>query len=270
VIRSVVATLAAVALLAVAPKPAPSLLPVKHDASSATVERFLKDLEGGRWDDAYGLLNRDAKRYYRSAQNFQSIYAADRFTLRSYKLLGLRADPAGRVYFVRETADYLDHAHDTMLSISVNVPIGVLAEGGSFRIKDPGHPWRAASPTATVSADGVRITVKKVSYYPRRVEIVLTVANVGDGFVTLLPYGKSIVHDDAGHVYHILDTRDWTLTDKNFFEGVRLPANGQYTGFLAFETPALDNGRRTLTLTVAPLLRDGADAPISIDIPFPG
>ncbi len=270
-IRSVWATLVAVVLLAAGPAPAPSgLLPVKHDAYTATLEHFLEALEAGRWDDAYALLNADAKRYYRSAKNFQSIYAADRFALRAYKLLGMRVDRSGRVYFVRETANYLDHAHDAMLSISANVPVGVLAESGGLRIKDPGHPQRASVPEATVTSAGVRVTVKKVSYYPRRVEIVLTVANLADGDVTILPYGKSILRDDAGHVYRLIETRDWALTDKAFFEGVRLPAQGQHTGFLSFETPQFDDAHRTFTLTLAPLLRDGADAPASIDIPFAG
>ena len=269
-IRPLAAALAAVVLLAAAPAGSvpKGLAPVKADASTATLQRFLKDQETGRWDDAYALLNDAAKRYYRSARNFASIYAADRFTLRSYKLLGMRGDRRGRVYFVRETADYLDHAHDRMLSISVNIPLGVYAQAGGLRIKDPGHPQKAVTPAASVSSDGVRIAIKKVSYYPRRVEVVLTIANVGGDFITALPYGKSILRDDAGHVYRLIDTRDWALTDKAFFEGVRLPENGQYTGFLSFETPQLGDMRRSYTLTLAPLLRDGADAPVSIDIPF--
>jgi hypothetical protein len=254
-------------LLAVAPVPA-GLAPVPADAATATVRRYLTDQETGRWDDAFALLSAGAKRYYRSAGNLASIYAADRFALRTYRLLGMRGDRLGRVYFVRETADYLDHAHDVMLSIRVNVPIGVLHEGGALRIKDPGHPRKAATPGVSVSSDGVRIAIKKVSYYPRRLEVVVTIANVGSGFVTALPYGKSILRDDDGHVYRLIDTRDWTLTDKHFFAGVRLPENGQFTGFLAFETAPLGDARRTYTLTLAPLLRDGADAPISIAIPF--
>ncbi len=269
-IRTLSAALAAIVLLAAAPsaKLPKGLSPVKADASTATLRRYLKDQETGRWDDAYALLNADAKRYYRNARNLESIYAADRFTLRGYTLLGMRGDRVGRVYFVRETADYLDHAHDAMLSISVNVPIGVFSEGGTLRIKDPGHPQKAADPGVSVASGGVRVAVKKISYYPRRVEVVLTIANAGPDFVTALPYGKSILRDDAGHVYRLIETRDWVLTDKQLFEGVRLPENGQYTGFLSFETPQLGDVRRTYTLTLAPLLRDGADAPISIDIPF--
>jgi hypothetical protein len=272
-IRPLAAALAALLLVAAAPRsanPPSGLLPVKADAYTATVQRFLADQEQGHWSDAFGLLNGEAKRYYRSAANFASIYAADRFALRTYKLLGMRVDRLGRVYFVRESADYLDHAHDVMLNISVNVPLGVEREPGGLRIKDPGHPQKAVTPAASVSSDGVRVEIKKVSYYPRRLEVVLTIANAGTNFITALPYGKSILRDDAGHVYRLIDTRDWALTDKQLFEGVRLPENGQYTGFLAFETPQLDDARRRFTLTLAPLLRDGADAPVSIDIPFAG
>jgi hypothetical protein len=273
VIRTLATVLAAIVLAGASPKPSspPSrLLPVAHDRYTAALEAYLSAQKSGRWSDAYALLDDDAKRYYRSVQNFQSVYAADRFVLRAYKLVGMRVDRLGRLYFVHETANYLDHAHDDVLTIDANVPLGVLAERDGLHVKDPGHPWRASAPGAVLENGGVRVTVKKLSYFPHRIEVVLTIANLGDGAVTVLPYGKSVLRDDAGNAYRPIEVRDWTLTDKHLFEGVRIPSSGQYTGFLAFETPALGDGAPRFTLTVAPVLRDGADAPLSLDIPFAG
>ena len=60
----------------------------------------------------------------------------------------------------------------------------------------------------------------------------------------------------AGQPYRIIETRDWSLTDRTLFEGLRLAPSAQYTGMLAFACGPLDNSARIFTLTVAPLLID--------------
>jgi hypothetical protein len=82
-----------------------------------------------------------------------------------------------------------------------------------------------------------------------------------------LPYGKSVLRDDQGGVYRIIETKDWFLTDKRLFEGLRLAPNAEYTGTLAFECDPLDDKPRTFTLTIAPALTEGGDQPFSLDIP---
>ena len=96
----------------------------------------------------------------------------------------------------------------------------------------------------------------------------VTFVNLGDNFVTLLPYGKSVLRDDRGGVYRILATKDWTITDKPLFQGVRLAPNSQYTGSLAFTAPRVGDVRRTWSLTLAPALREGADEPFAMTVPI--
>ena len=241
--------------------------PLPHNAQTLIVERYLDALRDARYADAYGLLDDAERGYYRDARNFASIFTADAYRIVRYHVIGARgSDAAGRVYFAREEASFRDHAHDVDLRITATVPVGVVPQNGGWRIKDPGHPWRAYATDASASAGGVRATVKKLSFFPRRIEAVVTFENTGAGFVTVLAYGKSILHDDAGHPYRIIETRDWTLTDKVLFEGLHLAPQARYTGMLAFTCEPLDNTPRTFTLTVAPLLADGGDAPFTIDV----
>jgi hypothetical protein len=95
---------------------------------------------------------------------------------------------------------------------------------------------------------------------------VITFTNLGDNFVTLLPYGKSILRDDRGGVYRILATKDWTVTDKRLYEGIRLAPNSRYTGLLAFSSGRLGDVKRTWSLTLAPALREGADEPFELTV----
>jgi hypothetical protein len=265
--RSAIVCVFGAVLLGAASAPAPKLSPLPHNGQTAIVTAYLNDMQKGAFAAAYALLNDEAHAYYRNAANFQSIYDADGYRVQKFVLLGARGDNAGRVFFARETATFRDHARDVDSTVTATLPVGVVAVKGGYRIKDPGHPWRAFAANTNVKADNLSITVKKVSFFARRIEIVATFANLGDSFVTLLPYSRSILRDNLGGIYRVIETKDWGLTDKTLFLGLRLAPDGQYTGTLNFETVVLDNRPRTFTLTVAPALREGADQPFSVDIP---
>ena len=146
------------------------------------------------------------------------------------------------------------------------MPVGVVSEAGEWRIKDPGHPWRAFAARASAQAHDIRVSVEKMSFFAHRIEAVVRFVNTGARFVTVLPYGKSVLRDSAGHRFPLIDTRDWSLTDKTLFEGLRLAPDAQYTGTLSFECGPLADSVRTFALTIAPLLVDGADAPFTIRV----
>jgi hypothetical protein len=241
--------------------------PVPRNAQTALVRTYLNALRDARFDAAFRLLDRAERVYYRNADNLRSMYAADAYRVIAFTLLGARGDETrGRVYFARETARFRDHAHDTDLTVTATVPLGIVAESAGWRIKDPGHPWSAFAVRASARANGIDVTVKKLSFFARRIELVLTFVNTGTNAVTILPYGKSVLRDAAGHPYRLIETRDWSLTDRVLFEGLRLPPNARYTGTLAFACEPIAELPRSFALTVAPLLADGADAPFEIRV----
>jgi hypothetical protein len=264
-IRPLLAAVVAFALLGAAPKP--KLDPAPRSAQTQTLLTFLTAMRDGRYPAAFSLLSDEGKAYYRTAANFQSVYDADAYRIEKFSILGARGDATiGRVYFVRETAKFRDHSHDLDADVTVTVPVAVIPIKGGWRIKDPGHPWRAFASTASASANGLTVTVKKLSFFERRIEAVVTFTNLGSSFVTILPYGKSVLRDNQGTIFRIIETKDWSLTDKTLFEGLRLAPNAEYTGALAFESDRLDDTPRTFTLTIAPALTEGGDAPFSLDV----
>jgi len=265
---------AACALLSLAllgATPAPRAIrygPAPHNAQTAVVIKYVDALRAGRYDAAFALLTDDERKYYGDAAAYRSVFAADGAVLQRASVAGARGDERGRVYFVRERIAYVDHATDKRRTIDATVPLGVLPEHGTLHVKDPGKPYRAFASKSTADVSGLRVTVKKVDFFPGRIDVVVTFANVGDNFVTLLPYGKSVLRDDRGGVYRILATKDWSITDKPLFQGVRLAPNSQYTGSLAFTAPRLGDVKRTWSLTLAPALRDGADEPFDATVPI--
>jgi hypothetical protein len=263
--RSIAAAGAAVVLLAAAPQP--RLDPVPAGAQTALVRRYVAALAAQRYADAYALLDAPARAYFRNPRNFASGFTADGFGIASYALAGTRGNARFRVYFVREAIRLRDPARDVAAAATVTVPYGVSGSDARARIKDLGRPWRAFATAASATSGGLRVTVKKVSFYQHAIACVVTFANLGNGFLTLLPYGRSVLRDDAGHVYRpIVNATSWTNTDRRLFLGVRLAADEQLTGVLSFASPRLADGAHRFTLTVAPNLRDGADAPFALEV----
>ncbi len=267
-IRTTCALLCA-ATLGAAPAPAqPRYGPVPHSAQTVVVKKYVDALRAGDYDAAFALLADDERKYFGSAAAFRSVFDADGFVLKSASVVGARGDERGRVFFVRERVGYVNHAKDAREETDATVPIGVLPEHGALHVKDPGKPYRAFATESSADGSGLRVTVKKVEFYPDRIGVVLTFRNLGDDVVTLLPYGKSVLRDDRGGIYRLIATKNWFVTDKRLYQGIPLAPNSQYTGSLAFAAPRLGDVKRTLTLTVAPALREGADAPFELTIPI--
>jgi hypothetical protein len=262
------AAAAAVAIPRQTPPAAPlrTLTPGERDAISG----YLSALVERRYPDAFARLTAGERAYFRSPGNFASIFAADRLKIETFTLLGARSGgAAGVVAVAQERVEYFDHAAQTAGSANVTVPYGIIREGGGYRVKDPFHPWKAFVPEhASAARDGIRVTLRKISFFTGRVEIALTIANVGSGFATILPYGRSTLHDETRAPYDLLETNQPSLTDRRLRLGLRLASSAQYTGALTFATPkGAPSPPKVLTLTVGPALRDGADQPFSVDLP---
>ncbi len=264
-VARVAGILSAFVLLAAAP--AAHVGPVPHNAQTALIEKYVAAQRAARYDIAYGLLVDSERKYFGDPQSYRSVYDADGIALESARLIGADGNDNGRVYFVRERIAFVDHATDARRELEATVLLGVVREHGVLHVKDPGKPYRAFATASTVDASGLRVTVKKVEFFPDRIDMIVTFANVGDNFVTVLPYDKSVLRDDQGGVYRILALKDWSITDKRLFEGIPLAPNAQYTGWLAFSATRLDGQKRAWSLTVAPALRDGAEAPFDVTIP---
>jgi hypothetical protein len=258
---------AAAAALFAGTVPARAALPASQ---RVVLVAYLNALLHARYASAYALLSADERRYYGTVANLASTYDADRFRILSYRIVGSKSTPRGTVAVVSEHISFVDHAHEAPATADAKVPYGIVSGPNGPVIRDPGHPWHALAPVHLVSEnDGIRATVRKISFFTGRVEFVVNFQNRGDVPVTLLPYGRSVLRDEKGTAYHPIATRDGTLTDVQLYTGLRLPASGEYTGFITFATPNRFVPA-SLRLSLAPALADGGDTPFALDFPvFP-
>ena len=134
----------------------------------------------------------------------------------------------------------------------------------------PSHarlPYRVVHPNISATQNGVRVIVRRITISRREIAITMTLQNLASGFATFLPYNRTVLTDDRDTVYRSIETRDWRLTDKRFFLGVRLAGNAQYTGTMRFLAPPGSNAHE-LHLEISPVVReDEQAAPFAVDLP---
>ena len=231
------------------------------------LSRYLVDLQRGRYEAAFALLSPQDQRYFASPANLKSVFTADRVALASYRIIASSAAPPhGRMALVAEHVRFFDQAHQRTGSANVTVVYGIVG-GSAPRIKDPYHPWRAVAPvSASAERNGLRITLRKLSFFSGYLEMLASFQNFGTRAVTVLPYGRTVLRDQNGQAYRPLATGLAELTDRTLFTGLRLAADAQYTGLMTFATPSRFLPQR-LAFNIAPALADGSDEPFAIELP---
>ena len=259
-------TLLCAALLTCAP--ALAAMPVPHGPAVDVALAYARAVGSGDYGKAYALLARDAQRYFGNLDNYASVFKAENFRATDAGAVRLVQSNGTQVVTVRENISYLNHATQGPGHGRLTTTYAVVREGGNYRVNDGGHPYRSFVPDGVrLDRDGVKITVRELAFYPRRIELTLTFENLSNEFVTFLPYGRTVLRDRSA-VYRPLVTRNWLLTDRRLFLGLRLAPNARYTGQIDFLVPGrLDDRARTFDLAVAPALPDGADQPEEFALP---
>jgi hypothetical protein len=236
-------------------------------AQRSVLQRYLGAIVAQRFEVAFALLSPSDRKYFRTSANYASVFAADQLKVRSYTILGSKSDKLGTVALVSERVEFFDLQRHSPGSATAKVAYGIVNTPQGLAIKDPFHPWRALAPSDLNGvANGVQVSVRKLSFFTGRMEMVATFANRGDTAVTLLPYGRTVLRDENGKTYPPIASRLAGLTDKTLYTGLRLAPSAEYTGLMTFLTPARF-APKSLTVTIAPALEDGGDAPFVIPLP---
>jgi len=256
-----------VAMLALVGPRAAGAAPSDARAVGSALE-YARAVGAGDYAKAYAMLTAGMRRYFGTLANYESVFRSERFRATDVRALHVERVKGAQFVTVSETISFLNHGTQQLGHGRLQLRYMVVREGGSYRVDDAGHPYRSYVPNDSgVDRNGVKITVRELAFYPRRIELALTFENDGGSFITFLPYGRTVLREGS-NIYHPLDTRDWLLTDRRLFLGLRLASNARYTGQIDFLTSVrLDGRARTYHLTVAPALPEGADQPTEFVLP---
>lgn len=228
------------------------------------LNRYLQAIQSHAYSRAYGMLNAQSRRYYQTESNFSSVFQAPDVELLRYRILRISGKRRMSV-LVQEEARRSEFGRGRV-AVSLRRSYTVVRENNTYAIVDVGHPYKIIKPEIGATSNGVRVILHAVEFYPDVIAMTLTMQNLQSGFAMLFPYNKTVLTDDRDRVYHALITKDWRLTDRQLFLGLRLAGNEEYTGVMRFVIPVHAIARE-FHLEISPVVRDRAALPFSVRLP---
>jgi hypothetical protein len=211
---------------------------------------------------AYALLTPAQRSYFGREANFASDLSTTQYRIVSWSIASSRQRNAALAEIdVRQTVSYLDISTGQSATATIVEPYFALRSNGAWGVKELAQPWKSYAPRAQSRAGGLVAIIDRIEFYDRRVKIDCTLQNMGSDALQALPLLKSTMTFAGSPPVHALDAPDYPLNDQQFFEGVRIYPKHQAVGFINFPLPSRTDADVTVTITIAPIIPDGATSP---------
>ena len=253
---------AAIALAPAAPAAAVAVDPAAVDA----VKRYVAAIAKPDFDAAYALLTPAQQHYFRNARNFASNYTTTGFRVLAFAIGHAVAHSKNLAQVnVSETASYHDVAAARDATMQITETYFAIRTNGAWGVKEIYEPWKSYAPNAAGRSDGLIVFVDRIEFFDRRVQVDCTLRNMGSKPVQVLPLLQSKL--TIGNVtVPALDSADFPLNDRQFFEGARIYPLHQVVGYLNFPWASHDDADLSANLLIGPAVEDGASAPVHVRI----
>jgi hypothetical protein len=243
--------------------------PAPDPGAVDAVRRYVTALERSDTQAAYALLTPAQQRYFVDVRNYASNYSTTGYRIVSFSIAKTTTRAADLVEVdVAQTASFYDITSERTTTAQVTEPYFALRSGGTWGVKEIYVPWKSYAPKVKATAGGVTAIVDRIEFFDHRVRVYCTLRDLGDKAAQVLPLLRSTM-SIGGADLAVLDTADFPLNDEQFFEGVRLYPLHQAVGYMNFPLASKADKDLKVTITIAPVVTDGASSPSSITIgPF--
>jgi hypothetical protein len=240
--------------------------PATNPAAVSAVKQYVGALQGPNAEKAFALLTPAQKRYFGNVRNFASNFSATTFRVISYSISKVTMRNAGLAQVdVAEKISYYDIASEQPATADVIEPYFALRNGEHWGVKKF-QPWKSYAPLTTGRAGGLVVIVDRIEFFDRRMQVDCTFRNLGSKPIQVLPLLKSKLTTSTGVKTAAMNVPNSPLTDRQLFEGLRLYPGHQVVGFMNVELPSRIDADMTATLVIAPVIEDGASAPITVTV----
>ncbi len=232
----------------------------------AAVKHYVTALAQNRADAAYALLTPSQQHYFGNARNFASNYASTGYSIQRWSVASTVVHtPALVEVDVDQTASFFDVASGKQANARVTEPYFALRSGTGWGVKEIYVPWKSYAPKTEGRAGGLAVVINRVEFYDRRVQVDVTLRDVGSKPVQVLPLLKSRLTLGDSAVAALSDA-DFPLNDRTLYDGVRLYPLHQVVGYVNFPLVSRTDRSYTARLTIGPVVEDGAAGPIEVTI----
>ena len=239
--------------------------PRRPASSSATSTRC----KARDYDAAFALLTDDERRYFGDAASYRSVFDADGVAIERATIAGARGDERARVFFVRERIAYVDHATDARREVDATVPHRRAARARRAARQGP----RQAVPRVRLVVDRGRVRAARHREegrllsrpHRRRRDVRERRRRLRDAACRTR---RACCATTAAASTACSRPRTGPSPTSGCTKGFRWRRTPSTRGRSPSRRRASARVPRSWTLTVAPALREGADAPFDVTIPI--
>jgi hypothetical protein len=240
--------------------------PTPDPGALSAVKRYIAALSKPDLQAAFVLLTPAQQRYFRNARNFASSYTTTGYRITSSSIVRTTIRTPDLVQFdVSQATSFFDIAQGRPESARAVEPYFALRTGGAWGIKEIYEPWKSYAPKASGHAGGLDVTVDRIEFFDRRIQVVCTLRNTGAKPFQVLPLLRSTLRI-GGSTVAAMNTADFPLNDRALFEGARVYPYHQLVGYINFPWTSHDDVDLSATLVIQPIVEDGAQGPVSATI----
>ena len=240
--------------------------PTADPGAIAAVTHYIAALSKPDPHAAFALLTPGQQRYFRNDRNFASNYATTGYRIASSSIVKTTVRTSDLIQFdVSQTTSFFDIAQGTTATARAVEPYFALRANGVWGVKEIYEPWKSYAPKTSARAGGLEVTVDRIEFFDRRVQVVCTFRNVGAKAVQTLPLLQSTLHLGASTVA-AMNSADFPLNDRALFQGARIYPYHQLVGYINFPWTSHDDVDLIATLAIKPIVEDGAQGPVSATI----
>lgn len=262
----IVVALVACAVCAGGAARAAGAAPTPDPGAVDAVKRYVTALEQPDAAAAYRLLTPAQQHYFGNARNFASNYAATHYRVAAFSIekVTMRSADIAQID-IGQTVSFYDITTEKTSTARVTEPYFALRTNGVWGVKEIYVPWKSYAPNAQATGGGITAIVNRIEFFDHRVRVYCTLRNLGAKPVQVLPLLRSTM-TIGGKTVAALDTADFPLNDEAFFEGARVYPMHQAVGYINFELPSRSDTDLKATVTIGPVVADGASQPAFVTI----
>lgn len=230
------------------------------------VRRYVAALEQPDTKAAFALLTPAQQTYFGDARNFASNYSTTGYRIVAFSIAKttMRSADLAEVD-VAQTVSFFDVTTERTTTTQMTEPYFALRAHGAWGVKEIYVPWKSYAPEAKGAAGGITAIVDRIEFFDKRIRVYCTLRDLGKNPAQVLPLLRSSM-TIGGKTIAVVDTADFPLNDEQFFEGVRLYPLHQAVGYMNFPLASRADKDLNVTITVGPVVADGASAPAMIAI----
>lgn len=233
------------------------------------VTNYYKALQEQNYQQAFSYLAPPIQKVYRSSKNLANIYHSHKITVKSFKIkkieLQKEKDVTKALATVSIERKALNFKKNKIETIEGEMNLPLVKVNNKWRVFPIVNQWKSYQVGVSGEKNKLKVTVNLVEMHTNYTIIYLTFKNSGEKPVTIFPHRTSMIKDNLGIDYKVIDS-PVVGTDEEMYVGKVLRKGQEVRGYLVFRGKIIEKASYFTVVVTNNLIIGSQQDPFSIEI----